>query len=167
MPIPLELRELQKVQRLQQKASVSSRLAAQITIPRLTEPQCIRTNKSFDPLFFINALEALGILYSVKVLTWSIHETGLNLINSWGVWGSIVQIKASPQAVKAIRGLEPPGFLGELAETRTRGRLILVEGNRTLVSVYAQGFDEYNETPWTISSDPQVYSIYLKVFDNA
>ena len=168
MPIPPQLRDLQKTQRLHQKIVQSRKTAAQIRIPLLGDPQTIKTNRTFDPLFFLAALDQIrqDPWVRLNVLSWSLHEAGLAELMSLGVWGSLVTIKTSASTLKRISELDPP-FQGKTLETRSRARVILAESQKIKMSIYAQGLDVWGETPWVVTIDPSKHQELCSLFANS
>ncbi len=166
--VPSQLKEYQRTQRSRLKGVHCRRTAAQLTIPLVGECQTIQTNRAFDPLFFLGALsKLLGPIKETRVLTWTIHEVGvdelLTMIGSIDL-GSIV-LKARPESIKEVQvPLQTRGH--KCQTTKTRAKVILVETHqKTFISIKTQPSPdgEVHE----VSSDPLVWGQLSSLFESS
>jgi hypothetical protein len=166
--VPIQFKELQRRQRARLKGVHCRRSASQLVIPLAGDVQTIQTNRAYDPLFFLTPLsKLLGPIKETKVLTWTIHEAGLeelvSVLETLDM-GSI-DLRARPESIKEVK-LLLESKSHQCQTTKSRSKLILVETYKgTLVSITTQPSPD-GETH-TVSSDPLRYQELLTLFENS
>ena len=166
--VPIQYKELQRRQRARLKGVHCRRSASQLSIPLAGEVQTIQTNRAFDPLFFLTPMsKLLGPIKETRVLTWTIHEAGLEELMSVLEtldMGSI-DLRARPESIKEVKSvLESKSH--HCQTTKSRSKLILVETYQgTLLSIATLPSPD-GETH-TVSSDPDRYRELYSLFENS
>jgi hypothetical protein len=155
--IPIELKTYQRDQRALLKISNAKRIAAQLRIPLVGDPQFITTNRAFDIIFFLLPItKLLGSIVSTRILAWSFHEVSyvefFTMVKS-GLLGS-VDLKAKRETIQNVKS-QLSGH--SCLITKTRAKVILVESTQGLkLSITSQPCQDGEIH--TVSLDPEQWT---------